>query len=202
MAFSLFAFLIKNFRNHRKAGEDMTQDLSLRDRFNQQFKRNRDLLEWFEAIVLAVGAVALVFTFGVRMIRVDGRSMQPTLQDGERLLISSLPYTPHYGDIVIIDQYTSYGQPLVKRVIGMAGDTIDIDFEQGVVYRNGNALDEPYTAEPTYLQETVTFPVTVPEGCIFVMGDNRNNSTDSRSANVGFIDTRDVLGRVLMQVPL
>ena len=106
----------------------MTQDLSLRDRFNQQFKRNRDLLEWFEAIVLAVGAVALVFTFGVRMIRVDGRSMQPTLQDGERLLISSLPYTPHYGDIVIIDQYTSYGQPLVKRVIGMAGGTIDIDF--------------------------------------------------------------------------
>ncbi len=180
----------------------MTQDLSMRDRFNRQFKRNRDLLEWFEAIVLAVGAVALVFTFGVRMIRVDGRSMQPTLQDGERLLISSLPYTPRYGDIVIIDEYTSYGRPLVKRVIGMAGDTIDIDFEQGVVYRNGNALDEPYTAEPTYLQETVTFPVTVPEGCIFVMGDNRNNSTDSRSADVGFIDTRDVLGRVLMQVPL
>ena len=103
---------------------------------------------------------------------------------------------------MVSDEYTSYGRPLVKRVIGMAGDTIDIDFENGVVYRNGNALDEPYTAEPTYLQETVTFPVTVPEGCIFVMGDNRNNSTDSRSASVGFIDTRDVLGRVIMQVPL
>lgn len=180
----------------------MAQEESVRDRFNRQFKRNRDLLEWFEAIVLAIVAVALVFTFGVRMIRVDGHSMQPTLQDGERLLISSLPYTPQYGDIVIIDQYTSYGRPLVKRVIGMAGDTIDIDFENGIVYRNGSALYEPYTAEPTYLQETVTFPVTVPEGCIFVMGDNRNNSTDSRSANVGFIDTRDVLGRVLMQVPL
>ena len=98
----------------------MPQEESVRDRFNRQFKRNRDLLEWFEAIVLAIVAVALVFTFGVRMIRVDGHSMYPTLQDGERLLISSLPYTPQYGDIVVIDEYTSYGRPLVKRVIGLS----------------------------------------------------------------------------------
>ena len=81
---------------------------------------------------------------------------------------------------------------------GIGGDTIDIDFQAGVVYRNGEPLDEPYTAEPTYLQESVTFPVTVPQGCLFVMGDNRNHSTDSRDTRVGFIDVGDVLGRVLL----
>ena len=156
------------------------ETVARRDQFNRRYKRNKDALEWLESVALAVVAVALVFTFGVRMIRVDGESMLPTLQDGERLLISSLPYEPSYGDIIIIDQYTEYGEPLVKRVIGIGGDTIDIDFQAGVVYRNGEPLDEPYTAEPTYLQESVTFPVTVPQGCLFVMGDNRNHSTDSR----------------------
>jgi len=174
------------------------ETVARRDQFNRRYKRNKDALEWLEAVALAVVAVALVFTFGVRMIRVDGESMLPTLQDGERLLISSLPYEPAYGDIIIIDQYTEYGEPLVKRVIGIGGDTIDIDFQAGVVYRNGEPLDEPYTAEPTYLQESVTFPVTVPQGCLFVMGDNRNHSTDSRDTRVGFIDVRDVLGRVLL----
>ena len=99
----------------------------------------------------------------------------------------------------MIDAYTAYGDPLVKRVIGIEGDTIDIDFQNGIVYLNGEALEEPYTAEPTYLQESVTFPVTVPEGCLFVMGDNRNHSTDSRDDRVGFVDERDVLGRLLRQ---
>lgn len=177
-------------------------DQTMRDRFNRRFRHNRDALEWYEAVVLALVAVALVFTFGVRMIRVQGESMLPTLQSGQRLLITSFPRELTYGDIVIIDEYTSYGKPLVKRVIGMEGDTIDIDFEAGVVYRNGEALDEPYTAEPTYLQETMEFPVTVPEGCIFVLGDNRNYSTDSRDERVGFVDLRDVLGCVIQQVKL
>ena len=84
-------------------------------------------------------------------------------------------------------------------MIGIEGDTIDIDFQNGIVYLNGEVLEEPYTAEPTYLQESVTFPVTVPEGCLFVMGDNRNHSTDSRDDRVGFVDERDVLGRLLRQ---
>ena len=104
------------------------ETVARRDQCNRRYKRNKDALEWLEAVALAVVAVALVFTFGVRMIRVDGESMLPTLQDGERLLISSLPYEPAYGDIIIIDQYTEYGEPLVKRVIGIGGDTIDIDF--------------------------------------------------------------------------
>ena len=175
------------------------ETVACRDRFNKKFRRNKDNLEWLEAIVLAVVAVALIFTFGVRMIRVDGESMLPTLQDGQRLMFSSYPYPPQRGDFVVTDAYTAYGDPLVKRVIGIEGDTIDIDFQNGIVYLNGEVLEEPYTAEPTYLQESVTFPVTVPEGCLFVMGDNRNHSTDSRDDRVGFVDERDVLGRLLRQ---
>ena len=119
------------------------ETVACRDRFNKKFRRNKDNLEWLEAIVLAVVAVALIFTFGVRMIRVDGESMLPTLQDGQRLMITSYPYTPQRGDIVVIDAYTAYGDPLVKRVIGIGGDTIDIDFQNGIVYLNGNAVYAP-----------------------------------------------------------
>ena len=85
-------------------------------------------------------------------------------------------------------------------VIGKGGDTIDIDFAAGIVYRNGVALDEPYTAEPTYLYESVDFPITVPDGCLFLMGDNRNNSTDSRDTRVGCVDERDIMGAAVLRV--
>lgn len=107
---------------------------------------------------------------------------------------------PDYDDIVVVDGYTEYGRPLVKRVIGKGGDTIDIDFTAGIVYRNGEALDEPYTAEPTYLYESVDFPITVPDGCLFLMGDNRNNSTDSRDTRVGCVDERDIMGAAVLRV--
>ncbi len=160
-------------------------------------QQNKNWLDWYDSIVFAAVVIMLLFTFVARNVRVDGHSMDPTLSNGQRMFISSLPYTPHYGDIVVIDQYTSHGQPLVKRVIGMGGDTIDIDFESGIVYRNGEALEEPYTAEPTYLWEGVDFPLTVPERELFVMGDNRNNSSDSRDPGIGCIDVRNVLGKKL-----
>ena len=179
----------------KKAQEAQTEPAG--QETSRKKEEGRDLYEWTQALVCSVLAVVLLFTFVVRLIGVDGHSMVPTLQDGQRILISSLPYQPQYGDIIVTDAYTSYGEPLVKRVIGKAGDEIDIDFQNGIVYRNGQALDEPYTAEPTYLQESVEFPVTVPEDCLFVMGDNRNHSTDSRDQRVGFIHVNDVLGRVL-----
>ncbi len=161
---------------------------------------NKNLLEELDSIVLSLLAIVLVFSFGVRICRVDGSSMNPGLLDGERVLISSLPYRPAYGDVVVVDSYIEYGKPLVKRVIGLPGDTIDIDFGSGVVYRNGQALDEPYTAEPTYLKEEKDFPLTVPAGSLFVMGDNRNHSLDSRSTEIGFIDERDILGKALFRI--
>lgn len=167
--------------------------------FKKRYRYNRETLEWYDALAVAVAVIALVFTFAARIVQVDGDSMYPTLQNGERLLICTF-MQPEYGDIVVIDSYIPYGKPLVKRVIGKAGDTIDIDFEEGIVYRNGVALQESYTAEPTWTYESVDFPVTVPEGCLFLMGDNRNASKDSRDAEIGCVDTRDVLGVALWRV--
>ena len=121
--------------------------------FKKRYRRNKEALEWYDALAMAVAVIAIVFTFFVRIVKVDGHSMDPTLFNGERILIN-LMKQPDYGDIVVVDGYTSYGKPLVKRVIGKGGDTIDIDFAAGIVYRNGVALDEPYTAEPTYLYES------------------------------------------------
>lgn len=166
----------------------------------ERMKTNRGLLEWVDSIIFAVVVLALVFTFGVRVVQVDGSSMNPGLVDGERLLLSSLPYEPEYGDVVVIDSYTDYGKLLIKRVIGKSGDVIDIDFEQGIVYRNGEALEEPYTADKTYLSEGATFPITVPEGMLFIMGDNRNDSKDSRSPEIGCVSEGDVLGQAVLRL--
>lgn len=162
--------------------------------------RNKGFIETCEAYVWAIVALLLLFTFVARVVQVDGNSMNNTLLNGEKLIISSFPYTPAHGDIVVTDSHTRYGRVLIKRVIGCPGDTIDIDFETGVVLRNGERLDEPYAAAPTYLAEGTEFPLTVPEGMLFLMGDNRNDSLDSRSPEVGLIDTRDVLGKVLWRL--
>ena len=187
MAFSLFSYFFKRVVENMAAS------------FKDRYRRNKETLEWYDALAVAVAVIAVVFTFFARIVKVDGHSMDPTLANGERILIGMLK-DPDYGDIVVVDGYTSYSKPLVKRVIGKGGDTIDIDFTAGIVYRNGEALDEPYTAEPTYLQESVTFPITVPEGCLFVMGDNRNNSTDSRDTRVGCVDKQDIMGVAMLRI--
>lgn len=161
---------------------------------------NRSLIEWIESIAWEVVAVMLLFTFVGRVVQVDGPSMQPTLYNGEKLIITSLPYAPHNGDIIVTDAHNPHGQVLIKRVIGCPGDTIDIDFDAGIVYRNGEPLSEPYTAAPTFLEEGTDLPLTVPAGRIFIMGDNRNDSLDSRSPEVGLVDVRDVMGRVLWRI--
>ena len=162
--------------------------------------KNQSFIESCEAYVFAVVTLLLLFTFVVRVVQVDGNSMNPTLSDGEKLVITSFPYRPAQGDIVVTDSHTRYGKVLIKRVIGCPGDTIDIDFEAGLVYRNGAILVETYTAAPTWLAEGTQFPLTVPEGQLFLMGDNRNDSLDSRSPDIGLIDTRDVLGKVLWRL--
>ncbi|HIT54365.1 MAG TPA: signal peptidase I [Candidatus Fimivicinus intestinavium] len=156
----------------------------------------RGVYEFVDILVSALLVIFLVFTFLFRLVGVEGGSMEPTLQEGDRLLVSSLRFKPEYKDIVIITQPNIFHEPIVKRVIATGGQTVDIDFEQGIVYVDGEALAEPYVNAPTLTKEGVEFPVTVPEGYLFVMGDNRNQSTDSRSPQIGFIDERYVLGKV------
>ena len=164
-------------------------------------KEGRDLYEWVQALVCSVLTVVLVFTFGIRLIGVDGHSMVPTLQDGDRLLVTTslLSGDYAYGDIVIIQKGSfAGGEPIVKRVIATGGQTVDIDFETGAVYVDGTLLEEDYINELTFVEEGTEFPLTVPEGSIFVMGDNRNHSSDSRDARLGTVDTRYVIGRAVI----
>ena len=154
--------------------------------------------EIFLPLLMLVLVLVLVFSLFFRIIQVDGESMVPTLQNGDKLIVWGAGYEPQRGDVVIVDSYTAYGKPLVKRVIAKGGDVVNIDYQAGTVSVNGEVLQEAYIAEPTYLGYDVTFPYTVPEGTVFVMGDNRNASLDSRSSYVGCIDERDILGKVLL----
>lgn len=160
----------------------------------------KTVLSYLHDLVFGLVGILLVFMFLFRMVVVSGPSMMQTLQDGDRLiLLSNVLYTnPKCGDIVVASKDSfKDGEPIIKRVIATEGQTVDIDFEQGVVYVDGAALDEPYTNTPTNLFEGTSFPLTVMEGCVFVLGDNRNDSLDSRSIQIGQIDKRELLGKVI-----
>ena len=166
----------------------------------KQTAKGRDLYEWVQSLVGSVLVVVAIFTFVIRMMGVDGHSMLNTLQHGDRLLVvnSMLYHDYQYGDIVILRKNGVFDDdPIVKRVIAVEGQTVDIDFAEGIVYVDGEALEEDYIREPTYTAEGTEFPLTVPEGSIFVMGDNRNHSSDSRSSDLGTVDTRYVIGKAV-----
>ena len=165
-----------------------------------------DLYDWLQMFLGCVVAAVVLFNCVARLTRVDGDSMNNTLQDGEIMLIWSLGYTPKQGDIVVLNKtpvlLTGWTEPraIVKRVIATGGQTVDIDYMAGLVYVDGQPLDEPYLPEEMYLPGP-TMQQThweVPEGSIFVMGDNRNHSTDSRDIQLGPSDTDYILGRAVL----
>ena len=168
-------------------------------RLNRDALSLRGLYEWVQVLVCAVTATVLLFTFAARVVLVSGPSMRETLQHQDCLLVMNAHLCGGFeaGDIVIIRKESfKDGEPIVKRVIATEGQTVDIDFVSGAVYVDGELLEEDYINEPTYVEEGTEFPLTVPEGSIFVMGDNRNHSSDSRSSDLGTVDTRYVIGSV------
>ena len=158
-----------------------------------------DLYFWLQAMSMALILLIVAFMLFGRIIGVDGSSMLPTLHHGDLLLLQSLGYEPRAGDVVVLNKsFGSIHEPIVKRVIALGGQRVDIDYRAGTVSVDGQVLDEPYLAEamepPSYEHITT---VEVPEGSIFVMGDNRNHSTDRRYPELGVVDQRYVLGRAL-----
>ena len=165
---------------------------------NMNWKQN--VVLYMHDIIYMLITIMVVFLLVFRVIVVSGSSMYNTLIDGDYLLLLSNVFynEPKAGDIIVISKKSfDNGTPIIKRVIATEGQTVDIDFIAGVVYVDGKAIDEPYTYTPTNVDEGMKFPLTVEENCVFAMGDNRNNSHDSRSRDIGQVDHREILGKAL-----
>ena len=162
-------------------------------------------LDYLHDVVYILAVILVAFTFFVRVVIVSGSSMFPTLVDSDFLLVLNRPLCGElkYGDIVVasMDRFHG-GEAIIKRVIATEGQTVDIDFRAGIVYVDGTALEEDYINDATHLSEGVEFPLTVEQGCVFLMGDNRMDSRDSRAPEIGQVDEREILGRaVFLMLP-
>ena len=173
------------------------------------FKKNQNtektegsgsILEYLHDVVYILALILVLFTFCMRVVIVSGSSMFSTLVDGDYLLLINRPLCGELeqGDIVVASmERFKDGEPIVKRVVATEGQTVDIDFRAGIVYVDGVALEEEYTYTPTHLSEGMEFPRVVEEGCLFLMGDNRGDSRDSRAPEIGLVDEREILGRAV-----
>lgn len=160
------------------------------------------VFDWLSSLLTALICVLLVMSFFFRVIKVDGTSMEPTLINTDKVIITELFYTPRNGDVVVISHGEEYAEPLVKRVIAIPGQEIRIDFENNAVYIDGEKLDEPYIQGTTIRGDKSSDEINgiIPEGKIFVMGDNRTVSLDSRYKRVDLIDVSSVIGKAQLDV--
>ena len=177
-------------------------------------RHRKDIFDWLDIVVSAVIAVIVIFCFLFRVVTIQGESMENTLYNNERVIITNMFYEAKQGDIVVISRNTHNSAtevtqgPIIKRVIATEGQYVDIDFVKGKVYvgydlANMVELDEPYTKTLTTKKADIDFPVYVDEGCVFVLGDNRNDSMDSRYSSIGdngLIDTRYILGHAIFRI--
>lgn len=167
----------------------------------------KEVFEWAQALLIAVVVAVIIRNFFFTLVLVDGGSMENTLHTGDRLFVNRFGYSPERGDIVVFTPEKIPDKPFIKRVIAVEGQTVDIDFDRGIVMVDGKILDEPYIKVPTKRPGDVQFPAVVPDGHFFALGDNRGNSHDSRNSNVGSADNRDgmvrnesLMGKALFRV--
>ena len=178
-----------------------TEEIKRKGEESASFEKS--VMLYLHDLVHLLAVVMIVFVLLFRVVIVSGSSMYATLNDGDWLLVtgSIFYHDPQYGDIIVASKESfNRGEPIIKRVIATEGQTVDIDFVTGIVFVDGVALEEDYTYTPTNIQEGIVFPITIAEGCIFAMGDNRNGSRDSRDPSIGMIDKREILGKALLLV--
>ena len=165
-----------------------------------------EILDWVESFVFAMFIIILIFIFILRIVTVEGESMNATLDDKDRVIITHLNYTPKRDDVVVVNS-SVLNKTIIKRVIGIGGDTVKIDYNVNKAFVNGDEISNEHINgtminkgmfDPTYRVSDGVYEYKVPDGKVFVMGDNRNNSTDSRT--IGFIDSKDVLGHVIFRL--
>ncbi len=167
---------------------------------NKSDKNIESIYDMASVFVTAILTVGIIFTFLFKISTVSGESMENTLYNGDKLIISAITQDIKYGDVVVTSQPNAYGKVLIKRVIAVGGQTVWFDEETKKVIVDGKELDEPYIKEEMEFLLSMTNLFRVPEGKIFVMGDNRNNSADSRDAYIGMIDERFVVGKVVYRI--
>lgn len=160
----------------------------------------RSVFHWFSGIVAVLSVVFLAVIFVLRPVTVDGPSMEPTLHNGDMLFVYSLGYEPEVGDIVIVGTHDNSLEPIIKRIVAKENQTVEIDYEQGVLIVDGEVVQEDYISPMNVVPvNEIEYPYTVPKGHVFVMGDNRNESRDSRYVTVGTIDENRIAGKAVFR---
>ena len=179
--------------NTRKTKAEQKDELA---KLPPEVRARRETYDWIQSLMASLIVCVCFFAFFVRVIDVSGNSMNPTLKNGDKMLVSDVMYDPQAGDVVVFKSNTyDPNKALVKRIIATEGQEINMDFANGIVYIDGEPLAESYINDLTYNKLDFIGPKTVPEGCVFVMGDNRNASIDSRKNEIGMLDTRLIIGR-------
>ena len=174
-----------------------TQAVKTENEPEEQATLGQSLYSWLQAVAPVIIGIVLVFTFVGRLTPVDGPSMEPTLWHGDMMVVRSLGYTPKQGDVVVLTKpFENITGPIVKRVIAVGGQTVEINYAANTIYVDGEEIPQDYILEPMEQKSWQTISaITVPEGEVFVMGDNRNVSNDSRNPDLGTVDTSYILGK-------